>query len=169
LSLPAAWTSEAEGKVTPFEVQKKNDHFLLASASPSEAAQIETGFAVMGKPGNPEKPARKPYFYARWHVAGSAPAVPALIFDLVPTAAAGEVTVFFRGKPLAGVKVKFHPPEGEEQELTSDEGGRIRFTASKPGLYMMAAAHQRESTPGFSGGKPYDAVSHNCSLAWRQP
>jgi hypothetical protein len=167
LSLPAGWTVASEEKVTPFEVVKKADHFLLSAASPAHAAQIETSFAVMGKPGNPEKPARKPYFYARWHVPGSAGAKPALIFDLVPTAA-GEVTVYFRGKPTAGVKVTFHPPKGEEQQLTSDDSGRVKFTATVPGLYMMAAAHQREAVPGFSGGKPYDVVSHNCSLAWRQ-
>lgn len=168
LALPAAWTAAADEKVTAFEVSKKNDHFLLANASPTNAAQIETGFAVMGKPGNPEKPARKPFFYARWHVPGSADAKPALIFDLVPTAP-GEVTVYFRGKPTAGVKVTFHPPKEEEQELTSDEAGKVRFTAKDAGLYMMAAAHQREAFPGFSGGKPYDVVSHNSSLAWRQP
>jgi hypothetical protein len=169
LSLPTAWTPGAEGAVNSFAVEKKNDHFLLASASPKNAAQIETSFPVMGKPGNPEKPARKPFFYARWHVPGSSAAEPALIFDLVPSATTGGVTVFFRGKPLAGAKLKFHPPEGDEQELTSDDAGRVRFVATKPGFYLLAAAHQREVTPGFSGGKPYEVVSHNASLAWRQP
>lgn len=169
LSLPAAWTQAAEGKVTAFEVSKKEDHFLLTGASPTTPAQIETGFSVMGKPGNPEKPARKPYFYARWHVVGSAPAEPALIFDLVPNAKADEVIVYFRGKPAAGVKVTLHPPKGDEQELASDESGKIKFKSTDSGLYMMAAAHQRETTPGFSGGKPFDVVSHNCSVAWRQP
>lgn len=168
LSLPGAWKAGSEGKVVPFEVIKKNDHFLLSGATPADAAQVETSFGVMGKPGNPDKPARKPHFYARWHVAGT-PAEPALNFDLVPSATAGEVTVYFRGKPVAGVKVTFHPPKGEDQELTSDESGKVKFTTTGPGLYMMAAAHQRETTAGFSGGKPYDVVSHNCSLAWRQP
>ncbi|RYD78256.1 MAG: DUF4198 domain-containing protein [Verrucomicrobiaceae bacterium] len=168
LSLPAAWTAAAEGKVTAFNVEKKTDHFLLTGASPKSPVQSETGFSVMGKAGNPEKPARKPFFYARWHVAGS-PSEPALTFDIVPAATAGEATVFFRGKPTAGVNVKLYLPDGDEQEITSDEAGKVRYTATKPGLYMMAAAHQRETVPGFSGGKAYDVVSHNCSVAWRQP
>jgi uncharacterized GH25 family protein len=168
ISVPAAWTPGAEGKMTAFEAQKKADHFLLVGASPKNPAQAETGFAVMGKPGNPEKPARKPFFYARWYVPGTT-AEPALIFDLVPTGKPGEVKVWFRGKPQAGVKVTVHPPEGDEIEVTSDAEGLIRFAADKKGFWMIAAAHQREATPGFSGGKPYDAVSHNCSLAWRQP
>jgi len=167
VSLPAAWTSGAEGKVTLFEVQKKADHFLLVNAAPAQAVQAETGFAVMGKAGNPEKPARKPFFYARWHAAGAGAAEPALIFDIVPTGTAGEARVFFRGKPLAEAKVKLHLPNFEEKELTSDAEGRVRFDASKPGFYMLSVAHQREATPGFSGGKAYDAVSHNCSLAFR--
>jgi hypothetical protein len=158
-----------EGKVEAFDVQKKADHFLLVGAEPAKAAQAETGFTVMGNAGDPSKPARKPYFYARWHPAGAGEAKPALNFDIVPTGKAGEACVYLRGKPLAGVKVTFYPPAEAEKELTSDEAGIIRFTATKPGLYMLAAARQREVTSGFFGGKGYDAVSHNCSLSWRQP
>jgi hypothetical protein len=167
MTLPAAWAPAADGKTTSFDVQKKADHFALPGSSASQIAQAETGFAVMGKPGNPEKPARKPYFYARWQAAGAGAAEPALIFDLVPTATAGEVRVYFRGKPLAAVKAKLVAPDGAEQELVSDDAGLIHFTAPKPGFYLLYAQHQRENTPGFAGGKPFDQVSHNCSLTWR--
>lgn len=168
LSLPTAWQPGAEGKVNAFEVTKQSDHFRLVGSAANTPAQIETGFAVMGKAGNPEKPARKPFFYARWHVLGSGPVQPALNFDLVPSEKEGEVVVYFRGKPQAGVKVKLHTPKGGEEELVSDAEGRVRFTATEQGLYMMSAAHQREAVAGFAGGKAYDAVSHNCSLAWNQ-
>ncbi len=157
------------GKVEAFEVQKKADGFLLTHADASKPAQIETGFTVMGTAGDPEKPARKPFFYARWHPPGAGAGQPALNFDLVPTGASGKVCVYFRGKPLPGVKVKLYPPAEAEQELVSDAEGMIQFSAAKPGLYLLAAAHQREAIAGFFGGKAYDAISHNCSLAWRQP
>ena len=157
------------GKVESFAVEKKADGFLLAGAVATQAAQIETGFTVMGQAGDPEKPARKPYFYARWQPAGAGVAKPALNFDLVPTGTPGKVCVYFRGKPLAGVKVKLYPPAEAEQELVSDAEGLVQFSATKPGLYLLAAAHQRETITGFFGGKAYDAISHNCSLSWRQP
>jgi hypothetical protein len=191
LSLPFAWTTpdpkdpkatavagdappaEArailEGQVKSFETQKKSDHFLLVGAAPDKVAQIETGFTVMGKPGNPEKPARKPNFYARWHPVGAGAGQPGANLDIVPTGKPGEARVFFRGKPLADVKLKFHPPGAAEQELVSDADGLVRFEATKPGFYLLAGARHRETIAGFFGGKPFDVTSHNCSLAWRQP
>lgn|GEM_PF-413404 len=158
-----------EGKVEAFDVQKKTDHYLLVGARPEQAAQVETGFTVMGNGGDASKPARKPYFYARWQPANAGPAKPGLNFDIVPTGTAGEACVYFRGKPLEGVKVKLYPPAEAEQELTSDKDGKIHFSVAKPGLYLLAAARQRETVNGFFGGKAYDVASHNCSLAWRQP
>lgn len=156
------------GKVAAFEVQKKADGYLLNGASVAKVALAETGFTVMGKAGDPEKPARKPFFYARWQPEGAGAAQPALNFDLVPTGTPGKVGVYFRGKPLAGAKVTLYPPAEAEQELVSDAEGLVHFTATKPGLYLLAAAHHREAISGFFGGKAYDAISHNCSLAWRQ-
>lgn len=157
------------GRVESFDVKKAKDGFFLEKAQPAQPVQVETGFTVMGKAGDPEKPARKPYFYARWQPVGSAPATPGLNFDIVPTGKQGEACVYFRGKPLAGVKVKLYPPAEAEQELTSDEAGIVRFSSTKPGLYLLSAGRQRETIPGFFGGKPFDVTSHNCSLSWRQP
>ncbi|MEI9898744.1 MAG: hypothetical protein WDN28_34025 [Chthoniobacter sp.] len=192
LSLPFAWTPTASkpeepkeksaespaarearaiqaGQVAAFDVQKKSDGFILTGSTASQPAQIETGFTVMGKAGDPEKPARKPYFYARWQPVGAGAAQPALNFDLVPTGASGKVCLYFRGKPLPGFKVNLYPPAEAEQELVTDAAGMVQFSATKPGLYLLTAAHQRETIAGFFGGKPYDAISHNCSLSWRQP
>lgn len=157
------------GQVAAFEVQKKSDGFLLTGSAATQPAQIETGFTVMGKAGDPEKPARKPYFYARWQPPGAGAAQPALNFDLVPTADSGTVCIYFRGKPVAGIPVKLYPPGEAEKEFTSDTGGLVHFTATKPGFYLLTAAHYREAVAGFFGGKAFDAISHNCSLAWRQP
>src|SRR5690606_27095119 len=104
----------AAGRVSVIAAEKKTDGYLLEGASAKSSAQLETGFTVMGKAGNPEKPARKPYFYARWHALTEGAGKPALNFDLVPTGEKGKVCVYFRGKPLAGVKVKLYPPAEEE-------------------------------------------------------
>jgi hypothetical protein len=150
------------------QIKKNKDHFLLVGLSSTKAAQMESDFTVMGTPENSEKPARKPFFYARWQPPGAIASQPSLNFDIVPTGNAGEARVFFRGKPLPAVKVKFHPPEGAEEELISDNAGLIHFDDSKPGFYLLCAAHQREATSGFSRGKAYDVISHNCSLSWRK-
>lgn len=98
LKTPEAWTAGDDGKPKVFEVQKKSDHYLLVDAKPENGAQAEAAFAVMKRG---DSHARKPIFYARWHQAKAGAATPALTFDIVPTATAGEVQVFFRGQPVS--------------------------------------------------------------------
>ncbi len=166
LSLPAAWSWGDNGKPTAFEVQKKADHFLLVGAKADKGIQAETSFAVMKRG---EGPARKPYFYARWHHAAAGEAKPALIFDIVPGAVPGAVQVLFRGKPVPEAKITVVGPDHKEEEITTDKEGKATFTLGKPGNYLLHCAHQREETAGFSGGLAFEAVSHNCSLIWKQP
>ncbi|WP_050027538.1 hypothetical protein [Verrucomicrobium sp. BvORR034] len=161
LKTPEAWTAGEDGKPKAFEVQKKSDHYLLVDAKPENGAQAEAAFAVMKRG---DSPARKPIFYARWHHAKAGAATPALTFDIVPTATAGEVQVFFRGQPVSEAKVNVVPPGGVESELTADKEGKLKIDASKPGNYLLYCKHQREETKGFSGGAAFDAVSHNASL-----
>jgi hypothetical protein len=166
LSLPEAWKLDSGGKPDPFTVKKASDCFQVVGASASNSVQIETSFEVMAEGGGP---ARKPFFYARWQPASAGAVKPTLNFDIVPTANVGEFQVYFRAAPLAKVQVTAHLPDGKDQDLTADDNGLVHFIAEKPGLYMLSCAHQREAVKGFSGGLPYDAISHNCSLTWRQP
>jgi hypothetical protein len=166
LGLPAAFGFGPEGKLSVLATEKKADHFLLASASPKDAAHLETAFGVMG---GGDKPARKPFFYARWQPAGAGAAKPALTFDLVPTGQPGEARITLRGQPLPGAKATAYLPDGSEKELTADDAGLVRVAVEIPGLYLLACKHQRETQNGFSGGRAYDSISHNCSLAWRVP
>ena len=166
LITPQAWTTGDDGKPAAFEVQKKADHFLLAGATTAKGALAETGFPVMKRG---EDPARKPNFYARWHHAAAGEAKPSMMFDIVPTGIPGEVQVFFRGKALPDTKVFVVPPEGKEEELTTDKDGKAKFTIGKSGNYLLYCKHHREDLPGFSGGVAYEALSHNCSLIWKQP
>jgi hypothetical protein len=163
LTLPAAWTS-GDKSPTAKEVQKKSDHFLIIDANATAATQIETRFQVMATPG---KPGRLPFFYARWAPDWTA-AQPALILDIVPTDKAGEARVFFRGKPLAGIKATLRTPDEKEQALVADQEGILRFDSKQSGQHLLTVAHHREALPGFAGGRTYDLTSHNAALTWIQ-
>jgi hypothetical protein len=166
LSLPTAFTFGSEGKPKTAPTERKSDHFLLVDLSPKSSAHIETAYDVMG---GGDKPARKPFFYARWHTIDAGAAKPALTFDLVPTSKPGEIHVTFRGKPLPGAKIIAYLPGGAEEELTADAEGLVRVAVEKPGFYLLVGKAQREAQNGFWGGRAYDTLSHNCSLAWRVP
>lgn len=174
---PLAWKSGTNGDPISFQVQRKPDQIQILSASSKDSVQVEAGFAVLtpamlqaeGAPVASNSPSRKPIFYARWQPAGSGSAKPSLNFDIVPTGNAGEFRVYFRAQPVAGAVVIAHKPGGGEEKLTADEQGVVRFTADKPGLYLLTSKHQRETVKGFSSGVPYDVVSHNCAVTWRQP
>jgi hypothetical protein len=164
LTAVTGWTPAApQPKV--FVVSKQEDHFLLEQAAPGQAAQIETGFGVR-KSG--DKPARRPFFYARWQPAGNTAATPALNLDLVPTGQVGEVKVYFRGQGLPGAKLTLHAPKAAEKELVADEKGIVRLGELKAeGLYLLTCAGHSENVPGFFGGVAHEVVSHNASLTWR--
>lgn len=162
-----AWMPGEDGKPSPFNVEKKSDHFLFVGASPAAPALAETGYPVMGKEG---KPASKPHYYVRWQPAGTAaPAAPALTLDILPTATAGEFQVFFRGQRLPGAVVTVHGGKDEEKapKLTADTEGIFKFTA--PTGIALLTCNYKEQLTGFAGGKAYTTASHNASLTWRQP
>lgn len=166
LTLPRAWQTGASNAPMALAVEKQRDHFALGPVTPNAAVQIETEFQVIAAPG---RPGRRPHFYARWHPAGAGAATPALTLDLVPTGQPGEVRVFFRGKPLGGVRATLRTPDEKEQELAADAEGFLRFTSTQPGQHLLSIARHRENVGGFAGGRAYDLTSHNVALSWRQP
>lgn len=165
LTPPLAWHIGDSNAPVALEVQKRTNHFLIVSAAITNAVQIETSYQVMITPG---KPGRKPNFYARWQPAGAGAATPALTLDLVPTRKSGEVRAYFREQPLAGVKATLRTPDDNEQELTADAEGVLRFTSKQAGLHLLTIARHRETLPGFHAGLAYGVTSHNASLSWRQ-
>ena len=165
LSVPSAWTAGTNGEPKTFEIKKKAEYYQIVGASSKEVITAETGFEVLSAT---NKPSRKPLFYARWQPAGAGAGKPELNFDIVPTANAGEYQVFFRAEPVPNVDVTAHFPDGKEKELKADEKGIVKFTGDKPGLYMLSCKYQRETIKGFSDGRAYDQLSHNCSITWRQ-
>ena len=173
LSTPEAWSQAADGTVSPVEVKKSSDGFPLSGTTLKMSVQAETVFNVIG--GNPQGkgdqagPSRRPFFYARWQTPGKEAGKPTMNFDIVPTGRPNEVCVYFRGKPLPDVEVFAHMPEGQEATLKSDKDGLVKVPSEKPGIYMLHCKRYREMINGFTGGKAYTAVSHNCSLTWRIP
>ena len=160
LSGPVAFTvitNAARGVESP----KRTNYFEMISASPTNAAGVESIFTV--------RAARKPHFYARWQPAGAGAGVPMLTFDLVPTGKPGEVRVFFRGKPLGGLKATLRTPDDKEKEIEADAEGFVRFTSTQKGQHLLIIPHYRENTGGFHGGKAFEQTSHNTALTWVQP
>lgn len=161
-----AWTLDDEGKPKEIQAEKKQDGYLLVDAKADKPVLVETGYIVMQRG---EGPPRKPYFYARWYQPSFGAAKPALIFDIVPTGNAGEVQVYFRGKPLPEADVTLITPDNKEKELKTDKDGKVSFTPEVSGNYLLHCKHRREDLAGFASGAAYDQISHNCSLIWKQP
>lgn len=160
LSAPMAFVVITNAPVA-IETSKKTNHFLLAGASFTNAACLETSFTVRG--------GRKPLFYARWQPAGSNAARPLLTLDLVPTSKPGKVRAYFRGQPLGDIKATLRTPDEHEHELTADAAGIIQFKTKQPGQYLLTIAHHREPLAGFHNGVAYTETSHNAALTWQQP
>jgi hypothetical protein len=160
LSEPVAFSVVTNSPLR-IDAPKRADHFAMPGASSTNAAGCESVFAVRG--------GRKPHFYARWQPVGESAAKPMLTFDLVPTGKPGEVRVYFRGRPLGGLKATLRTPDDQERELAADAEGFIRFTSAQPGQHLLTIAHYRENLGGFHGGRAYEQTSHNTALTWRQP
>lgn len=157
LSIPTAFVC-ATNQPRAIDVFKKTDHFQMTGVFPDTTACAETSFTVRG--------GRKPVFYARWQPESAGAATPLLSLDLVPTGKAGEVRVFFRGKPLGNVPATLYFPDGNQSKLTADSEGYLRFKTGGPGQYLLTVAHYREPLAGFHQGVAYTETSHNSSLAW---
>lgn len=160
LSAPVAFILGVNG-TSMVESPKNTDHFLLKGTSSNATACVETIFNV--------RRGSKPFFYARWQPAYTAEAKPLLTLDLVPTAQAGVVRAYFRSQPLGGIKAILRTPDEKEQELLADDHGFIRFVSNQSGQHLLTIAHHREPLAGFYLGCPYERISHNVALTWRQP
>jgi len=161
-----AWTVDDSGKPRMLETVKKEDGYNILEADFKKPLFVDAGFIVMKRG---EGPARKPNFYARWHEPSLGAAKTALNFDIVPTGEGSEVQVYFRGKPLPAAELTVIAPDSKEEQLKADDTGKAKFTITVPGNYLIYAKHQREDVAGFAAGVAYDALSHNCSLYWKQP
>jgi uncharacterized GH25 family protein len=92
----------------------------------------------------------------------------ALPLDVVPHAGDKEwsLEVLYKNKPVAGSDVVILDPENNESEVKTDESGRVKLGALKPGLYSIRAKWVA-AEPGKLEGKEYPQVNHYCTLALR--
>ena len=160
-----AWKINDKNEPEKLDIEKQKNGFSL-TAQNSDNIAAQTGFPVMARTDQP----RKPYFYARWCANFKSKSIPTLTLDIVPNGQEGEVKVFFRGKPLTGIKLNLYTPEYDKIELISDKNGIVLFkdNIKSKGIYMLKIARYSESISGFDQGKLYKIISHNCSLNWNE-
>ena len=160
-----AWKINDKNEPEKLDAEKQKNGFSL-TAKNSDNIAAQTGFPVMTR----NDQARKPYFYARWCADFNRKSIPSLTLDIVPNGQDGEVKVFFRGKPLTGIKLKLYSPDYDEIELITDKNGIVSFNdkIKSKGIYMLKIARYSENISGFDLGKLYNIISHNCSLSWNR-
>tara|TARA_B100000614_G_scaffold32428_1_gene25024 strand:+ start:6452 stop:7066 length:615 start_codon:yes stop_codon:yes gene_type:complete len=160
-----AWKINDKNEPEKLDIEKQKNGFSL-TAQNSDNVAAQTGFPVMARTDKP----RKPYFYARWCADFKSKSIPTLTLDIVPNGQEGEVKVFFRGKPLTGIKLNLYTPDYDKIELISDKNGIVVFkdNIKSKGIYMLKIARYSESISGFDQGKLYKIISHNCSLNWNE-
>ena len=160
-----AWKINDKNEPEKLDIEKQKNGFSL-TAQNSDNIAAQTGFPVMARTDQ----TRKPYFYARWCADFKRKSIPTLTLDIVPNGQEGEVKVYFRGKPLNGIKLNLYTPDYDKIELISDKNGIVLFKENikSKGIYMLKIARYSENITGFDQGKLYKIISHNCSLNWNE-
>ena len=160
-----AWKINDKNEPEKLDIEKQKNGFSL-TAQNSDNIAAQTGFPVMARTDQ----TRKPYFYARWCADFKSKSIPTLTLDIVPNGQDGEVKVYFRGKPLNGIKLNLYTPDYDKIELISDKNGIVLFKENikSKGIYMLKIARFSENITGFDQGILYKIISHNCSLNWNQ-
>ncbi|MBO4123120.1 DUF4198 domain-containing protein [Cupriavidus gilardii] len=112
------------------------------------------------------------YFPAARLVTDFAPQAPKLALDVVPAGKAGELQVFFRGKPLPKAKVALVTQSGWAKEKQTDDQGKVVFDMPWQGVYVAEVSHQDE-TPGErqgpGGPERYHRVDYVSTLTYAKP
>lgn len=85
-----------------------------------------------------------------------------LDLDIVPQLAGdkAELTVLWKGQPVAGAEVTVHIPGGGEQELKTDEQGQVTFDAARAGSYGLRAKFVEPDSAGDHNGNAYAEAWH---------
>lgn len=164
------WLISGEGGKKQLDWKKLADHFVAKIGKAS-------GWLVVNDLENPVMDWRKhgiglvkPMFYARAAVNNQPVAAkPVLTLDILPVA--GEklaYQVFFKGKPMAGIKGYIYAPNLWMREIKTDENGRFTVLVPWPGRYVIDVIH-KEMTPGKFKGKPFEGYRHRVTYSFTKP
>ena len=164
------WVRDRGGKESPLAWKKGSDSFHLAV--PGEGERTVGGECVYGVETYDHRLKKRidPYlltYYPKTILDGSEDAKPwdKLALEIVPHVSGTEVRlrVLFRGKPAPNAELLVHPPEGEREDLKTDEKGEIKFGYKKAGPYGVRTRVIEEKA-GEHAGTKYGAVRHYASL-----
>lgn len=88
-----------------------------------------------------------------------------LALDIVPQVSGEDLqlTVLWKGEPLAGADVVIDAVAGDLVEAVTDEAGRVVFQPKTGGLIGVRAGHQTEDA-GELDGTPYKGAAHHATL-----
>lgn len=89
-------------------------------------------------------------------------AKPVLVLDVVP-AGGDKFKVFFKGQPLAKVKVDVVAAFGWSKDAYTDGDGSFEMALPWRGLYAMEV-HHADKTPGKRGEEAFDTASYVTTL-----
>ncbi len=151
-----------------YKVAPKEDGFLIEEASSKLPLLAQTSFPVRKREATAERPASASYTtaFARWQPKGVV-GEPTTTLDLIPAAESGKATVYYKGRPVAGVKVTLFSPIAEPLALESDAEGSVSFKAEGKGDFVLWA-HHSEPAAGTYLGSAYTALSYMVCLSWKQ-
>ncbi|MBT4864120.1 MAG: hypothetical protein HON53_03230 [Planctomycetaceae bacterium] len=93
-----------------------------------------------------------------------------LTFDVAPSIDGETVTcqATWKGKPAPNCKINIRGPKKFNVNLSTDEGGRITFTAKDKGVYRVSTKFE-ENESGTQDDKKYDLRRHHFRMLMTLP
>jgi len=161
----SVWTMyPAKSAIEPelYKAKPLEDGFVVEDASAKLPLLAQTTFPVMKR----NDKAAFTTAFARWQPKGVA-AEPTTTLDLIPASEEGKATVYFNGKPAAGVTVMLFSSTAEPLDLKSDAEGNVTYKAEGKGEFILWA-HHREPATGTYLGSAFDAHQYMVTLSWKQ-
>jgi hypothetical protein len=79
-----------------------------------------------------------------------------------------ELTVLWKGKPVAGRMVYIRGPGGFRKNPTTDQRGRVTFTPQQAGSYRFRSSVE-ENIAGEERGEKYQLIRHNVTMLLTLP
>ncbi|MCR9118375.1 MAG: DUF4198 domain-containing protein [bacterium] len=95
---------------------------------------------------------------------------PQLDLDIVPHDHGKnmELTILWKGKPVAGRRVSVIGPKGVRLNLDTDERGEVEFAIEHEGRYALRTFVEEESA-GVDNDEPYSLIRHHATMLINLP